>query len=65
MRRVVRRIDRLAEEPRPPDARALTGEPAGILRIRVGDWRVLYRIEDDVLTIAVIDVGHRSSIYRR
>jgi mRNA interferase RelE/StbE len=64
-RRIARRIDRLAQDPRPPDARPLKGEPVGVSRVRVGDWRILYRVEDEVLTVLVIDVGHRSSIYRR
>ena len=64
LRRVARRIDRLAADPRPPDAKPLKGEPAGVLRIRIGDWRLIYRVEEQVVTVVVIDVGHRSSIYR-
>ena len=65
LRRVARRIDRLAADPRPPDAKPLKGEPAGVLRVRIGDWRLIYRVEEQVVTVVVIDVGHRSSIYRR
>ncbi len=45
-------IDVLAEEPRPPAAKKLTARPEW--RVRTGDYRVLYRIEDVVLTIVVV-----------
>jgi mRNA interferase RelE/StbE len=64
-RRVARRIDRLADDPRPTGAKLLKGEPAGVLRVRIGDWRLLYRVDDGRLTILVIDLGHRSSIYEQ
>jgi mRNA interferase RelE/StbE len=52
----------LAEDPRPPAARALHGR-AG-LRVRVGDYRIIYTVEDDVLLIVVVTLGHRREIYR-
>jgi mRNA interferase RelE/StbE len=36
----------------------------GELRIRVGDWRVIYAVKDDMLLILVIKIGHRSDVYR-
>jgi mRNA interferase RelE/StbE len=62
--RVARAIDALATEPRPPGARALQGQP-GLLRIRVGDYRVVYQVHDDVLTVLVVRIGHRREVYRR
>lgn len=62
-RRVAASIDNLASQPRPSGAIALTGQP-GVLRIRVGDYRILYEIRDDQLVVLVIDVGHRREIYR-
>lgn len=56
------RIQALAHEPRPSGAKKLTGEK-DIWRIRVGDYRVLYRIEDDVRIVEVSNVGHRKDIY--
>ena len=44
--------------------KALTGQLGGFWRYRVGDWRVICRIEDQRLIILVIDVGHRGDIYR-
>lgn len=53
----------LATEPRPPSARALKGRPG--LRVRVGDYRILYLVHDDVLLIVVVTVGHRRDVYER
>ncbi len=63
-RRVAARIDELAEDPRPADARPLSGV-AGVMRIREGDYRVLYEVADAVLEVLVIRVGHRRDVYRR
>ncbi len=60
--RVVARIMRLAEDPRPPGATKLTGKEA--YRIRQGDYRIVYTIADDVLVVEVIRVGHRRDVYR-
>ena len=54
---------KLAAEPRPPGARALKDRP-GYLRVRVGDYRIIYTIEDDVLRVFVVRVGHRRDVYR-
>jgi mRNA interferase RelE/StbE len=64
-RRIARRVDRLANDPRPADANRLKGKSIEVLRVRVGDWRVLYRVDDGDLTVLVIDAGHRSTIYER
>ncbi|MDA8035321.1 MAG: type II toxin-antitoxin system RelE/ParE family toxin [Actinomycetota bacterium] len=53
----------LAEDPRPPAARALRGRPAH--RIRVGDYRIIYTIHDDVLLVVVVTLGHRRDVYER
>jgi mRNA interferase RelE/StbE len=53
----------LAEDPRPPASRPLRGRPAW--RVRVGDYRVIYTIEDDVLLIVVVTLGHRRDVYDR
>ena len=54
---------KLATDPRPPGARALKDRP-GYLRVRVGDYRIIYTIEDDVLRVLVVRVGHRRDVYR-
>ena len=59
--RIVKAINHLAINPRPSGFKKLTGR-AGY-RIRVGDYRVIYNIEDKILTVFVIDIGHRKGIY--
>ena len=54
---------KLAVDPRPPGARALKDRP-GFLRVRIGDYRVIYTIKDDVLRVVVVRVGHRGEVYR-
>jgi len=62
--RVAAAIDALAETPRPSGAIAMQGA-AGLLRIRVGSYRVVYAVSDRDLIVLVIDIGHRREIYRR
>lgn len=62
-RRVQAAIALLAEDPRPPASRPLRGRPAW--RVRVGDYRVIYTIEDDVLLVVVVTLGHRRDVYDR
>jgi mRNA interferase RelE/StbE len=62
-RRVQGAIALLAQDPRPPAARALKGRPA--LRVRVGDYRVIYTVRDDVLLVVVVTLGHRRDVYER
>ncbi len=61
--RVAKRIDRLSKDPRPAGVRKLEGAD-DIYRLRVGDYRVLYIVEDRVITVSIIRVGHRRDIYR-
>jgi len=62
-RRVQAVIELLADDPRPPAAKKLVARPEW--RVRTGDYRVLYRIEDTVLTVVVVRAGHRRDIYGR
>jgi len=62
-RRVQAVIELLADNPRPPAARKLTARPEW--RVRTGEYRVLYRIEDERLVIVVVRAGHRREVYRR
>lgn len=61
--RVRAAIELLADEPRPPNCVALTGEQS-VYRVRVGDYRILYKVIDARLVILVIRVGHRRDVYR-
>ena len=62
-RRVRAAIDLLAATPRPPGATSLVGGD-GEMRVRTGDYRIIYEVEDDVLRVLVLAVGHRREIYR-
>jgi mRNA interferase RelE/StbE len=53
----------LSEDPRPHGLKRL--KPSGAYRIRVGDYRVIYDIDDYSQIIEVLDIGHRRDIYRR
>ncbi len=62
-RRIAKKIDRLATTPRPVDCKKLAG-PDAFYRIRIGDFRVVYSIEDRKLRVLIIRVGNRRDIYR-
>jgi len=53
----------LARNPRPPAARALQGRPG--FRVRVGDYRIIYTVADDVLLVVVVALGQRREVYDR
>jgi mRNA interferase RelE/StbE len=59
---IVLRIRQLAENPRPPGSKKLSGYDR--YRIRQGVYRIIYAIEDDKLVVYVIKVGHRKDVYR-
>lgn len=61
-RRVQAVIELLSEEPRPPAAKKVTARPEW--RVRSGDYRVIYRIEDAHLIVIVVAAGRRDTIYR-
>ena len=61
-RRIEDRIANLAVDPRPAGSIRLTGSEA--MRVRVGDYRVIYTVSDAAVTVVVIKVGHRRDIYR-
>jgi len=57
-------IEHLEQEPRPSGCKKLVAETT-LYRVRIGKYRVTYRIEDDVLVVVVVKVGHRSQIYKK
>jgi mRNA interferase RelE/StbE len=62
--RVVRRLEKLEKDPRPPGVEKMEGDES-TYRIRMGEYRILYEIRDKVLVVLVLKVGHRREIYRR
>ena len=63
-RRIVERIYALADDPRPPGSEKLAGREDR-LRIRQGDYRVVYAINDENRSVTVVKIGHRKDVYRR
>ena len=61
--RVLARIETLAIDPRPAGARKLQGAPR-LWRIRVGDYRVVYSVDDRQRIVDIVRVRHRSDVYR-
>ena len=61
VQRILQRIDGLADDPRPVGVEKLTGDEK--YRIRQGNYRILYAIDDDVITVTIVKVGHRRDVY--
>ena len=61
--RLIEAIDRLREEPNAGGV--LKGEFAGLRRLRIGSYRIIYEVIDDQFVVLVIRVGHRKNVYRR
>lgn len=62
-RRVQGAIELLAETPRPPAAKQLVNS-GGAWRVRIGDYRIIYDIDDGRIVVLVLRVGHRREVYR-
>jgi mRNA interferase RelE/StbE len=62
LKKIIKKIQNLADNPRPANCKKLTGEEK--YRIRGGNYRILYLIEDDVLIIYIVKIGHRRDVYR-
>jgi mRNA interferase RelE/StbE len=62
-RRIVAAIKALTGNPRPPGTKKLSGQER--YRIRQGNYRILYSIEDEVLIVTVVKVGNRRDVYRQ
>ncbi|MGH2396807.1 MAG: type II toxin-antitoxin system RelE family toxin [bacterium] len=61
-RRIVRRIESLAADPRPPSCEKLSGEDK--YRMRQGDYRIIYLVSDESREVIVFKIGHRREVYR-
>ena len=62
LKKIFEKIASLTNNPRPHDCQKLSAQEK--YRIRCGDYRILYTIEDDVLVVYVVKVGHRKDVYR-
>jgi mRNA interferase RelE/StbE len=63
LKRVAKAIDGLEKNPRPNGCKKLKGSAENLWRIRIGDYRVVYSIEDVLLIVDIRKVGHRKDIY--
>jgi mRNA interferase RelE/StbE len=63
LERIRRAVRGLANEPRPPGYKKLSGYE-NLYRIRVGDWQIIYAIEDDRLIVLVLEISSRGGAYR-
>ena len=61
--RILARIETLAENPRPRGCRKLQGS-SQLWRVRVGEYRVIYAIDDNKHTVDIVVIRHRSEAYR-
>lgn len=62
--RVSQAVNGLADDPWPTQARTLSGHPE-LLRVRVGNYRIIYQVEEEDLIVLVVLVGHRKDVYRK
>jgi mRNA interferase RelE/StbE len=61
--RIIERILGLAQDPRPPSSKKLSGEEK--YRIRQGDYRILYQIFDGTVLVVIVKIGHRRDVYKK
>jgi mRNA interferase RelE/StbE len=62
LKRILSRIANLGDDPRPTGCEKLTGHE--LYRVRQGNYRIVYSIQDNELTVWIIKVGHRRNVYR-
>ena len=63
-RRISKKIDSLKENPYPLGVEMLKGKSGDFYRLRMRDYRILYKIKSGVLLVLVIKIGHRREVYR-
>jgi mRNA interferase RelE/StbE len=63
-RRITRALHSLENDARPPGCTKLQGAEA-LYRVRVGDYRIVYQIQDAILLVLEVQIGHRREIYRQ
>jgi mRNA interferase RelE/StbE len=62
VRKILHRIESLAIEPRPLGCEKLTGQER--YRVRQGQYRIVYSVQDKEFTVWIVKVGHRKNVYR-
>ena len=59
------KIESLAQNPRPEGCKKLVNNKESIWRVRVGDYRILYAIDDEIRIVDIQHIGHRRDVYKR
>lgn len=62
--KILEKIDLLEQDPSPSKCIKLKGYKEVLYRIRIGDYRVVYSIKQDLLIVLIVEIGHRRDIYR-
>lgn len=62
IRRILKCIEQLADNPRPPGCEKLSAQER--YRLRQGIYRIVYEVQDDILKVVVVKIGHRRDVYR-
>jgi len=62
LKKIVLKISSLSDDPRPKGCVKLSGMER--YRIRQGNYRILYSIDDEILVVYVVKIGHRKEVYR-
>lgn len=60
---IVQALELLSENPRPFGSKKLTNDEK--YRVRVGNYRILYEIHEDIITVEVVKIGHRKDVYKK
>jgi mRNA interferase RelE/StbE len=63
-KRIISRIEILATNPRPGNVKKLEGED-NLYRLPAGEYRIIYQIQDKILLVLVVKIGHRREVYRK
>lgn len=63
-KRIITRIENLASNPGPPGSKQLEAKE-NLYRLPAGDYRIIYQIQDTILLILVVKIGHRRDVYRK
>lgn len=63
LRRIIKKIEKLGHDPRPQGCEKISGQER--FRIRQGNYRIIFSVQDDELTIWIVKIGHRRKIYRK
>lgn len=63
--RIIEKAESLAQDPRPEGSKKLSGIKDDFWRVRVGNYRIIYLIEEEIKIVQISKIGHRKDIYRK